>query len=279
MAARSSTLACVALLAGLATPVHADPFKPSINDQIKLGQQAAQELRQQKNVKVLPPSDARVKAFRRVAAKLLAQVPAQEKKEKGFQYSFDIIDSKEVNAFALPGGPVFFYTGLLDKLTTEDQVAGVLGHELTHIRNEHWAKQYADETKRALGLSVLLYALKANRTVGQITNVLNTVAFSLRYSRDHESEADRVGFDLMVASGYNPHGIVDVMRILAKEGSSGPEWLNNHPDSNKRADALDARIKASPDRAYPAQKPWLATRAVAERTVQWDSLGWATVVR
>lgn len=279
MSVRFSPLLSVALSVAAAGPAWADPFKPSVNDQIKLGQQAAQELRHQKDVKVLPPSDPRVKAFRRVAANLLAHVPAQEKKDKPFQYSFDIIESKDVNAFALPGGPVFFYTGLLDKLTTEDQVAGVLGHELTHVRNEHWAKQYADETKRQLGLSVLLYALRANRTIGQITDVLNTVAFSLRYSRDHESEADRVGMDLMVQSGYNPQGIVDVMRILAKQGSGGPEWLNNHPDSNKRADVLEARIKSGPTGSYPAQRPWLATRAVAERPYQWDSDGWATIVR
>jgi predicted Zn-dependent protease len=263
----------------LATHATADPFKPSMQDQVKLGQQAAQELRTKKDVKVLPASDARVKAFRRVAANLMAHIPAKELKERPFQYSFDIIDSKEVNAFALPGGPVFFYTGLLDKLSTEDQVAGVLGHELTHIRNEHWAKQYADETKRGLGLSILLYALKANRTIGQITNVLNTVAFGLRYSRDHESEADQVGFELMVSSGYNPQGIVDVMRVLAKQGSGGPEWLNSHPDSNRRADTMQARIKAMPNAQFPAQRPWLATRAVAERNVQWDANGWATVVR
>ena len=270
----------LAVLTAFSTISAADPFKPSLADQIKLGQQAAHELRTQKGVVVLPPNDRRVVTLRAIGANLIARIPEKERKERGFEYTFDIIDSKEVNAFALPGGPVFFYTGLLNKLSTEDEIAGILGHELTHVRNEHWAKQYADEQKRALGWLVFLSVIKANNTLGQIADVVNTVAFSLRYSRDHESEADRVGFDLMMSAGYNPQGMVEVFRILAKQGSGGPEFLNNHPDPGKRADIMEARIKAMPDPHFPAQRPFADGRMKgASSEVVWGTDGWATLVK
>src|SRR5690349_13519148 len=129
----------LALQAGVA---QADIFKPSVKDQIELGQQAAAQVR--KEERTLPDSDPRVRLIRRIGQRLVSLIPQSERDKKPFQYSFDVISSKEINAFALPGGPVFFYTGLLDNLTTEDQVAGVLAHELAHVRYEHWASAYAD---------------------------------------------------------------------------------------------------------------------------------------
>ena len=100
--------------------------KPSVEQQIDLGKRAAAELR--KSEKVLPASDPRVKLVRRIGRRLLSSIPASE----NWEFSFDVIQSKQVNAFALPGGPTFIYTGLLDKLKTEDELAGIMGHTHTH---------------------------------------------------------------------------------------------------------------------------------------------------
>lgn len=246
--------ACMAIaIAGTGT-AHADPFKPGKGDQVKLGQRAAAEIR--KKERVLPSSDERVRTLRRVGNRLLSVI---DDGKDPWQYSFDVIDNKQVNAFALPGGPTFFFTGLLDRLSTEDQLAGVLAHELTHIRREHWAYAYRDSQQRALGLNLLLILTRANSNVAGIASIANDVLFTLRFSRDHEKQADDQGMDMMIKAGYNPEGIKEVFQILSKASGGGkpPEFLSTHPDDKNRIKRLDDRIKKL-NKSFPAQKllPW-----------------------
>ncbi len=243
-----SIVAAAAICAPVAA--QADAFRPSQGDQVKLGQRAADELRHKE--KVLPASDGRVQTLRKIAHRLLSTIH----EKTPWQYSFDVIDSKEINAFALPGGPTFFYTGLLDKLKTEDEIAGVLGHELTHVRQEHWAKAYADSQKRSLGLNLLLILGHANRTVGNLAGITNEVLFDLRFSRKDESEADERGFDMMVAGGYNPQGMADVFQLLSDtaKGDRPPEFLSDHPSDARRIAHIKDRI-AQGNRSYPPQRP------------------------
>lgn len=260
----------------LSTPLSADPFRPSIKQQIDLGKDAAKQIR--KEEKVLPDSDPRVKELRRLGALIVAQIPAKERKDKPFEYTFDVIDSKEINAFALPGGPIFFYTGLLDQMKTEDEVIGILGHELTHIRNQHWASAYADTMKRKVGILVVLTILQANSDILNATDMLDSVLVGLPYSRKHETEADNVGYDVATAAGYNPQGIIDVFKILLAEskGSKPPEILSSHPDTEKRIENLEKKIKAD-KRKFPAMRPRKARLAMTNGTnVNWNA-GWPTL--
>lgn len=229
-------------LAISASAVNADMFKPSVKDQISLGKRAAAQIK--KDEKVLPDDDKKVIEFRRIAAKLVGQIPEKETKKKPFVYSFDVVDSKELNAFALPGGPIYIYTGLLDKLKTEDEIAGVLAHELTHVRNEHWASAYADNQKRQLGISAVLMIFGAGETVFKAAAVSDALLFELPYSRKHESEADKVGYDLALKTGFNPMGMVDVFEILKKQsgGGKGNEWISDHPALDRRIADIKARI-------------------------------------
>lgn len=245
------TAGAMALTFG-ATAAHAQ-FKPTKNDQIRLGREAAAEVRRKE--RVLPSSDERVRLMREVAGKLLATI---DRGKEPWQYSFDVIDNKQVNAFAFPGGPIFFYTGLLDRIKTEDQLAGVLAHEITHIRNEHWASAYNDNQKRRLGLTVLLMLFKANRTTFDLAGALDTLLVGLPYSRRHETEADDRGFDMMIKAGYNPEGMVDVFRILASAGGSkGPEWLSTHPnDANRIRRLQDKAAKAQGNFGAQRRVPW-----------------------
>jgi beta-barrel assembly-enhancing protease len=173
-----------------------------------------------------------------------------------WQYSFDVIDNKQVNAFALPGGPVFFFTGLLDRLSTEDQLAGVLAHELTHVRREHWAYAYRDSQQRALGINLLLIFTRANSNVAGLASIANDVLFELPFSRKHETEADEQGMDVMIKAGYNPDGIKEVFQILSKASGGGkpPEFLSTHPDDKNRVKKLGERIEKL-NRTFPPQKP------------------------
>ncbi|MGE0001723.1 MAG: M48 family metalloprotease [Fimbriimonadaceae bacterium] len=243
------TLLPALLLGSLVTTAVADPFRPSVKDQIALGKRGAEQVR--KEGKVMPDDAPLAIEVRRIGEKILAQIPEKERKDRPFEYGFSVIDDKEVNAFAMPGGPIFIYKGLLDKLGTEDAVAAVLGHEIIHVRNQHWASAYADNTKRKLGITVILLLLNASDTMFDVASVSDELLFGLPYSRRHESESDRFGYDLMAAAGYNPAGMVDVFNVLAKQGKAAAEFLSTHPDAGKRGEAVAKRLQ-SDKREFPA---------------------------
>lgn len=235
----TALLACVVVMSpALAS---ADPFRPSMADQVKLGADEAARIR--KEEPVLKATDPRVIELRKIGAELVAAIPPNSMRGKPWTYTFDIIDKNEVNAFALPGGPIFFYSGILSKMTTKDQMAGVVGHEIVHVLNQHWASQYADNTKRRLGILAVLTILNAGDTVFDLASVGDAL-YSLGYSRKHETESDKVGYDIMMRAGYNPNGMAEVFEMLAKEGGGGgPEWARTHPDANKRVASIREMVK------------------------------------
>lgn len=252
MMRRGFLFATVALFAFGVAGAHGDMFKPSKLDQVKLGKRAAADLR--KDAKLLPETDKRVVLMRRLGAELLAAMKID--KREPWEYTFDIVDDKQLNAFALPGGPVFIYRGLVDKFQTEDQFAAVLGHEMTHVRREHWAYAYADSEKRRLGLTVLLTVLRANDNAFGLADVSDELLFDLPYSRKHENEADAGGCDAVAAAGYNPKGMIEVFGIL-REGSGGgkmPEFMSDHPTEAARIQLIRDRI-AKMNRSFPPERP------------------------
>lgn len=248
---RNVTLLVAAAALGLAAcQASADQFMPSKSEQVKLGMQAADQIRKQQHV--LPDTDPRVRLVRKIGEKLLGTV---DMKGLPWKFSFDVIESKEVNAFALPGGPTFVYTGLMDKLESEDELAGVMGHEMTHVLREHWARQYASTQKRELGIGILLTVLHANGAMQDLGNVLDVVE-QTKYSRSEESQADEGGFDKVVAAGWNPEGMADVFRMFQKEESGGQQiaFLNDHPSDKSRVERIESMIQAS-HKTFPPQRP------------------------
>jgi len=231
--------------------VHRDALRPSPLQQVQLGKRVADSIRKEEHV--LPSSDPRVQALRRIARRILATF---DDHDAIWEYSFDVIDSKEINAFSLPGGATFFYTGLLNRIKTEDELAGVLGHELTHVRLQHWAYAYADSQKRDIGLSILLLAVHANSNLANLAGLTNDVVFELPFSRKHETLADDGGFDALLAAGYNPQGLADVFQMLrdAEKGEAPPEFFNDHPDDKNRIKRIEEKIKAL-GMTFPPQTP------------------------
>lgn len=235
---------------GLIQPGSAQFGKPSKQQQVKLGTGAASELRTKE--KVLPSYEERVKLLRKVASKLMSTF---DDHNEPWEYSFDVIDNKEVNAFSLPGGPTFFFTGLLNKLMTEDELAGVLGHELTHVRMEHWAYQYRDQQQKGLLLDLALILGRANREVADLASVGLDVLINLPYSRKHETEADDGGYEMMTKAGYNPEGLADVFRLLKSiPGQKPPPFLSDHPADDARIKRIEDKIHKD-KRKYPHQTP------------------------
>jgi predicted Zn-dependent protease len=230
-------LAGVALSLASAGPLRADIFTPSVQDQIRLGDQAAAQVMRQYRV----VHDDR---SRRVEAVGLRLLNALSSKERGpWDYRFHVIDSKEINAFALPGGNVFLFTGLYDRLGTEDELAAVMGHELTHVREQHWAKMAGAQAKREAELALLLGITHAGRVWQNVAGITDTLLM-LRYSRKDEDQADAEGLQDMVAAGYNPQGMLGLFRTLMEAAGKGegPAFLADHPLNKERIQRTQERI-------------------------------------
>ena len=169
-----------------------------------------------------------------------------------YKFSFHVLaDPKTVNAFALPGGPVFITEGLLRLLKTEGELAGVLGHEIGHViarhSSEHLAKQQLTQ-----GLLGALVVGSGDYTTAQIGQVVGNM-INMSYGRDDELEADALGIRIMTEGGYDPRGLIRVMEVLAKAsgGSRQPEFFSTHPAPENRAE----RIKQAIAKNYPNGVP------------------------
>lgn len=186
---------------------------------------------------------------RKVAAEAL-------KASHGYEYSFTVVDSDVVNAFALPGGPICITRGLLFELGDESELAGILAHEATHVAARHSAQQISREMGASFILSVVSAIASKGESGGSTSSeTAQTLAklvaglASLKYSRDHETEADLYGVDFMVGAGYQPEGLVRVMQMfeaMEKEadGGGGPEFLRTHPNPENRAESIREVIRS-----------------------------------
>ena len=190
------------------------PNMISPSQEHEIGVQASEEIdRQNKLILSGPQYDQ----LQRVAGKIFPLA----KQDLTVDYSVKLIDSKEVNAFALPGGPIYFYKGLMDIAGTDDEAAAVLGHESTHVVRHHVAKQISDAQMKGL---------LGQMTVGGASGLIQELASfglavdQLHYSRDDEAEADRNGFRYLVTAGYDPYAMSRMFRKLQAEsgGDSGP---------------------------------------------------------
>jgi predicted Zn-dependent protease len=234
----------------LAREADADDLMPSAQDQIKVGTEAAAEVK--RKYRIL--NDERARFLETLGRRLEGALSSQERGP--WDYQFYVIDSKEVNAFALPGGPIFMFTGLYDRIRTEDELAAVTGHEMTHVRKQHWARSAAEQTKRQLGLSLLLGLTRAGRAWEQVAGLTDTL-LTLRYSRKDEDQADQGGLQDLVAAGYNPKGMLDLFQTLQSAGGEGgsPTFLRDHPLTKNRIRHTQERIEQLGSRSFSPEVP------------------------
>ena len=202
--------------------------------EVAMGIQSAPEMAQQFGG--LYPDQEVQRTVKGIGAKL---VEASKAKNSPYQFDFHVLrDDQTINAFALPGGQVFITMGLLKRLKTEDQLAGVLGHEIGHVIGRHSAEQMAQQelTQGLAGAATIALSdpnsPNASAAIAQyVGNVINT-----RFGREDELESDRLGLDYMQDAGYKPSAMIQVMEILqeAQQGPRGPEMLSTHPYPENR---------------------------------------------
>ncbi len=174
----------------------------------------------------------------RVGKKLVDNTIAQE---TPYQYEFHLLrDPETVNAFALPGGQIFITYALLERLSTEDQLAGVLGHEIGHVVGRHSAERIAQSELANTVATGAQVGADAGMLASQVGQTL-----LLKNGRGDELESDDLGVKFMLEAGYNPEALIEVMQIL-KEASGGqrvPEFQSSHPDPENRIEKIKAAIE------------------------------------
>ena len=160
-----------------------------------------------------------------------------------YKYEFHLLkDERTINAFALPGGQVFITYALFSKLKNEDQLAGVLGHEIGHVIGRHSAARMAkqDLTQGLLSGASVGFDPSTAQGMASIANVVN-----MKYGRDDELESDDLGVKLMVDAGYNPESLIGVMEILKQAAGPNrtPEFQSTHPDPENRIEKINEAIR------------------------------------
>lgn len=178
---------------------------------------------------------------KRVGAKVVNTSDAH-KTNYPFQF-YVLADNRTVNAFALPGGPIFITEALLTRLQNEDQLAGVLGHEVGHVIARHSAEQMSkQELSQGIAGAAGVAVGDANSAyyAQLVANMVN-----MKYGRDDELESDDLGVRFMIQAGYNPKALIGVMDILeeASGGSQVPEFQSTHPSPSNRREKIKAAIE------------------------------------
>jgi len=173
----------------------------------------------------------------------VGQKVANVSHRRSWNYQFVALDDDMVNAFALPGGYIFITKGMLKQLTTESQLAAILGHETAHVV----ARDTAALMSREIGISILLSAAMSDSTSSTARTAadLTRQIIGLRFSRSDEKDADLAGLDYMVRAGYDPNGMVETMQILQNQQKERPiEFFSTHPNPENRIGYLKSRIAA-----------------------------------
>ena len=211
----------------------------SVSEDVKLGREAAAEVR--KELPLL--NDDRVDGWvEDIGATLVRAIPA-EFQHSEFRYTFDVINQKEINAFALPGGPMFLNRGMIEAAKTEGEVAGVMAHEISHIALRHGTAQATKgQVPSILGAIGQIGGAIIGGGLGQILSAGSQIGAGLKlmeYSREFESQADLLGAQMLARAGYDPREMANMFRTIEKEsGGGGPEWMSSHPNPGNRYNAI-----------------------------------------
>src|SRR6266498_3818581 len=211
---------------------HSNRFKPA--EDVRLGRQAAGEAEQQFPLL----RDAEVGAYvERVGQRLVAAIPT-EFQHPEFRYYFKVLNASDINAFALPGGPMYVDRGMIEAARNEGEMAGVMAHELSHVVLRHGTAQATKAQKYSvlagvLGIGGAILGGPAGAAIGQSGNLVGV--YFLKFSREYETEADLLGAQTMARAGYDPRDLANMFKTIERSsGSGGGGFLSDHPSPSDR---------------------------------------------
>ena len=192
-----------------------------------------------------------VERLRRIARELVPHAVRFNKNAEKWRWEVNLISSKSVNAFCMPGGKIAFFTGILDTLQlTDDEVATIMGHEIGHALLEHGRARMSQQVLKNVGISVAAVVFNLGQISTEVLAQAANLAVSLPYARQHETDADLVGMELAARAGHDPRAAVAVWRKMAnlaqaggKGGSSQPpQFLSTHPSHESRIRDIEANL-------------------------------------
>jgi beta-barrel assembly-enhancing protease len=232
--------AWMALIALFAMPIslaaqtqikyHSNKYK--IQDDVQLGRQAAAEAEQQFPLL----NDGTVSSYvERVGSRLAASIPSQFQHPE-FRYYFRVVNARDINAFALPGGPMYVNRGMIEAARTEGEMAGVMAHEISHVALRHGTAQATKGQKYGLlaGIAGIAGTILGGPQVGQLAQAPFAVYF-LKFSREYETEADILGAQILAQAGYDPRDLANMFRTIERQGGgSSGGWFSSHPSPSDR---------------------------------------------
>jgi hypothetical protein len=270
---RCLCLAVAGLLVSPSVIANSDPRRgrvtenPSVSNftfeqEVQIGRQGVAEI--ERRLRLLPPTHLLSQHVSRLGQQLAANAPGFK-----FPFTFRVVQEKSINAFALPGGPIYIHTGLI-AAASEAELAGVIGHEIAHVVMRHSVRQANRATRTRLPLAVLSGVL--GTTVGGWTGQLAQMGISLtagsvvmKYSRDSEREADMVGAQIIYDSGFNPRALATFFTKLQEQssGGGGLPFLNSHPDPGNRARDIEAILSRFPPKPFQEEDSPEFTKARA----------------
>jgi beta-barrel assembly-enhancing protease len=226
----------------------------SVRDDINIGRQAAREIEKQ-----LPLLSERggVDNYVEILGRRLSRAIPPRHRHRGFVYRFDVVNVRDVNAFALPGGPLYINRGLIQTASNEGELAGVMAHELAHIALRHGTAQATEAQSLRFQLpslgGAILGAIIGGTTGGIVSQStqLGVGIYFLKYKREYEEQADVLGAQIVARAGYDPRDLANMFRKIEQvSDGGGPEFLSSHPDPGDRHDriVLEASLQGATGR-------------------------------
>ncbi|HLB88504.1 MAG TPA: M48 family metallopeptidase [Terriglobales bacterium] len=226
----------------------------SAQEEVQAGQQAAGQVSRQ--LPVLPDSDAIARYVQRLGRELASHAPGEK-----WPYTFHVVNQKQINAFALPGGPVYVNLGTIQAADNEAELAGVMAHEISHVVQRHGTRAASKQMAAQLPLAILGGVMGRGALAQMAAQGISfgVGSYFLKNSRQAEREADLLGTDIMYDTGFDPHAMAQFFTKLQRQGGSGargPQFLSDHPDPGNRAEAVSREVSTLPRKSnYRGDSP------------------------
>ena len=239
-AAMVATMWILPIAAIAQTQVVAPKNKYKVQDDVREGAKAAAEI--EKVFPVLNDRDA-TNYVENVGRRLVRAIP-QQFNQPAFVYRFQVVNASDINAFALPGGPMYVNRGMIEKARNEGEMAGVMAHEISHIALRHATAQATEQggIGKQLGiLGMILGGAILGGEAGAQLGMLGAQVWMTKFSRKYETQSDVLGARIMADAGYDPRDLANMFRTIEGEskGSGAPEWLSSHPNPGNRYEAIN----------------------------------------
>lgn len=240
------------------------PIKPPSNryrpqDDVQAGRQAASQVEQQ--MPILRDNDV-TDYVQQIGQRLASAIP-NEFQHPEFRYTFKVVNARDINAFALPGGPMYVNRGMIESARTEGEMAGVMAHEISHVALRHGTAQATKAASPKAQLPAIIGAIGGAVLGGTLGNVaaqagqLGSMAYITKYSREYETQADILGAQIMARAGYDPRDLANMFRTIERQsggGGGGPEWLSTHPNPGNRYERINQEAALLRVNSNPTQE-------------------------